>query len=149
MRTSLIPHQARFGSFLTDFRREVDSLMDRFFQGENGGGELALWSPRVNVAETDEQYQVEVDLPGLKPEEFHVELRHGDLWITGDRKHESEEKGKTWHRVERFVGEFRRVIRLGDDVDPENVDAEYHDGVLHITVGKSEAAKTKRIEVKA
>ncbi|HUG90037.1 MAG TPA: Hsp20/alpha crystallin family protein [Planctomycetaceae bacterium] len=123
--------------------------MNQFFRGENGGGELSVWTPQVNVSETDEHYEVEVDLPGLKPEEFNVELRHGDLWITGEHKHESEQTEKTWHRIERRVGQFRRVIRLGDDVDPENVNAEYKDGVLHLTVGKSESAKAKRIEVKA
>ena len=107
------------------------------------------WTPQANVAETDAGYDVSVDLPGLKPEDFNVELRHGDLWISGERSEEREESGRTWHRVERHFGQFRRVIRLGDDVNPEGVDAEYKDGVLRVHIPKSEAAKSRKIEVKA
>ena len=60
-----------------------------------------------------------------------------------------EEKGKTFHRVERVYGAFRRVIRLGTDVNPESIDANYHDGVLTITAGKTEAARPRRIDVHA
>ena len=80
--------------------------------------------------------------------ETSVELRHGDLWITGQRTEQHEEKGKTWHRVERHYGQFRRVVRLGDDVNPDEVDAEYKDGVLKVSVAKCEEARTKKIEVK-
>jgi HSP20 family protein len=100
------------------------------------------------VAETDTGWEVTLDLPGMKPEDFDVEFKHGDLWITGERKYEHEEEGKTYHRVERQWGQFRRVIRMGEEVDAERVNAEYKDGVLHITVPKTEMARAKRIEVK-
>jgi HSP20 family protein len=129
----------------------MDHLFNRFLEGENGGEstQISTWSPRLNLSESESSYEVSVDLPGLKPEEVNVELRHGDLWIAGERTGESEEQGRTWHRVERFYGQFRRVVRLGDDVDPENVEAEYHDGVLHITVPKTEVARSKKIEIKS
>jgi HSP20 family protein len=146
MNTSLIPFGTRFG-LLDDFRTEVDQMMSRFFHGTDTP-EMAQWTPRVNLAETDQAYEVTVDLPGLKLEEIDVELRHGDLWITGQRQEQHEEKGKTWHRVERHYGQFRRVVRLGDDVNPERVDAEYKDGVLKVSVAKSEQARTKKVEVK-
>ncbi len=147
--TTLAPFGNRFGLF-DDLRREMDNLLTRFFTGEDGGeaSQIAVWAPRLNLSETDKEYEVTVDLPGMKPEDIQIELRQGDLWITGERKAETEEKGKTWHRVERFYGQFRRVVRLGDDVDPENVEAEYKDGVLKITVPKAPTAQTKRIEIK-
>lgn len=137
----------RFG-MMDDFRKEVDQLMSRFLNGSEEEG-VSNWSPRANLAETEEGYDVSFDLPGLKPEDFNVELRHGDLWVSGRRNEEHEESGKTWHRVERHFGQFRRVIRLGDDVIPDGVSAEYKDGVLRIHIPKSETAKSRRIEVKA
>jgi HSP20 family protein len=137
----------RFG-MMEDFRKEVDQLMSRFFNGSEEEG-IAYWTPRANLAETEDGYHVSLDLPGLKPEDFSVELRHGDLWITGQRNEEHEESGKTWHRIERHFGQFRRVIRLGDDVNPEGVSAEYKDGVLRIHIPKSETAKSRKIEVKS
>lgn len=67
----------------------------------------------------------------------------------GERKQETEEKDKTFHRVERHYGSFRRILRLGADVDPGTIDANYKDGVLRITAPRTEATRPKRIEVHA
>lgn len=147
MSTALTPFGTRFG-MLADFRNEFDQMLSRFFDG-NEPQAMSQWTPRVNVAETDQHYEVTVDLPGMQPKDFEVEVRHGDLWISGQRSEEHEEQGKTWHRIERNFGQFRRVIRLGDDVDVNSIDAEYKDGVLRIQVAKSEQARTKRVEVKS
>ncbi|QDU38231.1 18 kDa heat shock protein [Maioricimonas rarisocia] len=148
MNSSLSPFRFR-GGLPNDFRREIDDVMNRFFDlRDEGSGETLSWTPRVNLAESDDHYEVSADLPGMKPDDIDIEIRHGDLWITGTRHGESEQKEQTWHRIERFHGQFRRVVRLGDDVDTENVSAEYEDGVLRITVPKAEDARTKRIEVK-
>ncbi len=144
----LSPWDMRFPRWLEDFRREMDELFQNFL-GSEQGGEAAVFAPRTNVAETDKAYEVTVDLPGMKPEEFNVELKDGQLWITGERKHEAEERGKAYHRIERAYGQFRRVIPLDQNVDPDKVAAEYKDGVLRIEVPKSEAAQPKRITVQA
>jgi HSP20 family protein len=133
---------------LSDFRNEFDQMLSRFFDGGEPQA-LSQWTPRVNVAETDQHYEVTVDLPGMQPKDFEVEVRHGDLWISGQRTEEHEEQGKTWHRIERHFGQFRRVIRLGDDADVNTIDAEYKDGVLRVHVTKSEHARTKKVEVKS
>jgi len=145
---ALSPWDMRFPRWFEDFRREMDELFQNFF-GSEQGGEVAVFAPRTNVAETDQAYEITVDLPGMKPEEFNVELKDGQLWITGERKHEAEEKGKTYHRIERAYGQFRRVIPLDPNVDPDKVTAEYKDGVLRIEVPKSEAAQPKKITVKS
>jgi HSP20 family molecular chaperone IbpA len=75
-----------------------------------------VFAPSVNFAETEKGYEVSVELPGMKPEDVHVEFKDGHLWITGERKSEVEEKGKTFHRVERRYGSFRRVIAIGNEV---------------------------------
>jgi HSP20 family protein len=147
MTRMLVPWSTRFPRGLDVFRNEMDDLVGRLF-GPAEGETIASFTPHMNVAESDKAYEITVDLPGMKPEEFNVEVKAGELWITGERRHESEEKGKTFHRVERSHGTFRRVISLAPDADAENVNAEYKEGVLHVTVPKTEAALPKRIEVK-
>jgi len=145
---ALSPWDVRGPRWFDSLRREMDDLFEQFFGGEAADGG-AVFAPRTNLAETDQHYELTVDLPGMKPDDFHVELKDRELWITGERKHEAEEKGKTYHRVERTYGRFRRVISLGADADPEKIDAEYKDGVLRITVAKSEAAQPRKITVKS
>lgn len=143
MSNTLTPFGTRYG-MLSDF----DQMLSRFFD-DSDRGSLAQWTPRINLGETDQNYELTVDLPGMQPSDIEVELRHGDLWISGHRHEELQQEGKTWHRVERHYGQFRRVIRLGDDVDVDSINAEYKDGVLRISVAKSERARTKKIEVKS
>lgn len=129
------------------FRDDMETMMERFFgpRTEWWGGDD--FQPRTDVAETETEYEVTAELPGLKPEEFTIELKDGDLWITGEKKDEKEEKGKTFHRVERRWGQFRRVVSLPATVDAEHIRADYKDGVLHVHVPKAEAAKPRRIAV--
>jgi len=130
----------------------MDSVFSRFlgpdFLEEGNGDGMTWFSPLVNVAETDDEFEISVDLPGIKLEDVNVELRDNDLWITGERKEEHEEKQKNWHRIEHRYGQFRRVIPLAHNVDAEKIDAEYKDGVLKILVPKTESAKPKRIAIK-
>jgi len=133
-------------SLFDDVSREVNRLMQNL--GDWDGGEPGYFVPRINVLETSNGYEVSVDLPGMKADEFNVELREGQLWITGERHHEAAESGKTFHRIERSFGKFRRVIALGSDVDASKVEAQYQDGVLVVTVPKAETVLPKRIHVK-
>jgi HSP20 family protein len=147
MTTALSPFGYR-GGLISDFRREFDDVVRRFFD-DDGQSAPTLWAPQLNLSEAEDHYEVSIDLPGMKVEDINIEVRQGDLWITGQRKSELQQEGRTWHRMERYEGEFRRVVRLGDDVAPEKVSADYADGVLRINVPKSETALTRRIEVKA
>jgi HSP20 family protein len=147
MSTSLAPFQTRWTNLFGDF----EHAFNRACAGPSNGNETAamtVWLPHVNLSETENAYLVAVDLPGMTRDEINVEVVQGDLWITGERRQESEESGKTFHRVECAYGTFRRMIRLGDAVDSERVDAEYKEGVLRITVPKAEAAKPHRIEIR-
>ena len=147
---SLFPTTDRFSRTMGRMEEEMEDLMERFWGGD--GGWLTPKSgflPTVDFVETENQFEVTVDLPGLKPEEVNVELKDGDLWISGKREEEKEEKGKTYHRVERRHGEFHRVFPLPSTINEEKIDAKFDTGVLKIIVPKSEEAKTKHIEVKA
>ena len=121
--------------------------MERLFAPEEGRW-LTEFTPAVNVAETETGFEVTLELPGMKAEEFKVELHNGELWVTGEKREEKEEKGKTFHRVERSYGQFRRAIPLPGAVCEEKIAAEYKEGVLKILIPKSEEAKPRHIEVK-
>jgi len=128
---------------------EMENLMERVLEGGNGyPAALETFYPTANVAETESQFDVTLDLPGMKPEEIKVELQQGNLLISGERKEEKEEKGKTFHRIERSYGEFRRTIPLPCEVQEGKIDARFTDGVLKVTLPKSEKIKPKQITVK-
>jgi HSP20 family protein len=134
---------------LWDFRREMDSLFERFFSETPELPAPRAFVPRTDIAETDDAYEIMVEIPGVKPEDFNIELKNGELWITGEKKEEHEREGRTWHQVERFYGQFRRVIPLTMPVEQDRVQAEYTHGVLKVTVPKAASAKPKHITVKA
>jgi len=143
---SLFPVTDRF----TRFEDEMQEMMNRFFPGEEGWLKPAMgFAPKLDLVESEGEFEVTVDLPGLKPEEVNVELKNGQLWITGEKREEKEEEGKTYHRIERHYGEFRRVLPLPTSVKEEEIEAKFTEGVLKVTVPKSEEAKTKHIEVKS
>ncbi|MBI3468454.1 MAG: Hsp20/alpha crystallin family protein [Planctomycetes bacterium] len=147
---SLVPWRTRYPVTFRRIDRDMEELMDRFFRDEEFWGlPERVFAPSVDVAETDKGYEVTMDLPGIDPNHLTVEIREGSLWVSGERKEEKEEKGKTFHRVERHYGAFRRLVPFDLPVDREKVEAKYHDGVLKITVAKMPEAETKRIEVKA
>jgi HSP20 family protein len=124
-------------------------LTNMFGRDMESWSELAAWSPRANLAETATDLELTGELPGVKPEDGHVELHDGELWVTGEMKDETEEKGKTFHKVERRYGEFRRVLPLPAEADKEKVEARLTDGVLKVLIPKTEKARPKAIPVKA
>ena len=148
MARALVPWTGRLPRTLDEVYREFDDLVTGFFGDQNGGRGMVA-APRTNIAETEQAFEVTIDLPGIKPEEVNVEICEGQLCVSGEHKEEKEQKGKTYHRVERHFGQFRRVIPLGAGVESDQVDATYKDGVLKITVPKSKEALSRRIEVKA
>ncbi|MCA9173886.1 MAG: Hsp20/alpha crystallin family protein [Planctomycetales bacterium] len=126
--------------------RLTQLLDDAFFSVPS---EAAEWSnTHANVVETEGGYEITMDLPGLNSDEFHVEYADGRLTISGERKFERKDEGKTYHRVERRYGKFLRTFALPRDVDAENIEANYDRGVLTVHVPKAESRKPRRIEVK-
>ena len=85
----------------------------------------------------------------MKADEFNIEFKEGQLWVTGERKAEQEESGKTYHRVERHRGQFRRVVSLPVEVAADKIEATYKDGVLSIAVPKAPTVLPQKIVVKA
>jgi HSP20 family protein len=109
---------------------------------------VADWTPSVDISETEGEYVIKAELPEVKKEDVKITLEEGVLSIQGERKHEKEEKGKKFHRIERAYGRFVRSFVVPDYVDEAKIKAEYQDGVLHLHLPKSEKAKPRAIEVK-
>ena len=106
------------------------------------------WAPSVDISETAEEFQIKAELPEVKKEDVKVNIDNGVLRISGERKQETEQQGKKWHRVERTYGSFMRSFTLPTNVDDGKVQADYKDGVLTLRLPKSAAAKPKSVEVK-
>jgi HSP20 family protein len=105
------------------------------------------WTPTTDISETDTAYLIKAEIPGVNKEDVKVTLQDGMLTIRGERRQEKEEKDKKFHRIERSYGSFLRSFRMPDDADESAVKAEFKDGMLNVTLGKSEKARPKAIEV--
>ena len=133
---------------------DVSNRLNRIFgqslaRSESGQNMLAVadWAPSVDISETDSEYLIKGEIPGVKKEDVKVTIQDGMLTIQGERKQEKEEKGKKFHRIERSYGSFVRSFRVPGDADENSVKAEFKDGMLNVTLAKSAKAKPKAIEV--
>ena len=113
-----------------------------------GNAQSAAWSPVVDIEETDKNYMIHAELPGLDKDKVKVSVEDGVLMLSGERNLERKVEGKTFHRVERSHGTFSRSFTLPEDADSEKVNANYKDGLLEIRVAKCEEALPKSIEVR-
>jgi HSP20 family protein len=116
--------------------------LDRLFESP-----LTGWAPALDVHEDKDNFIVRTELPGLKREDIEVSLQDGALIISGERKVEEKREGVEVHRQERFYGKFQRALTLPAPVAADKVKAQYKDGVLTITLPKTEEAKPKQIDV--
>ncbi|KAJ3087764.1 hypothetical protein HK102_010343 [Quaeritorhiza haematococci] len=108
-----------------------------------------LRAPRMDVKETENQYIIKADLPGLTKDQVHIHVQDDVLVIEGERKQEKEERDERRHLVERSFGRFSRRIRLPEDTNMNDANAKMENGVLELTFGKtSEKEKRMKIEIK-
>lgn len=139
---------------LENMHRRLTSLFDSNgrAQRRNGSGRESMvaseWSPMVDISEDEKSFVIKAELPEVKKEDVHVTVENGVLTLTGERKFEKEEKGRKYHRIERSYGTFARSFALPENIDAGRVNATFKDGLLTVTVAKSENAKPKHIEVK-
>jgi HSP20 family protein len=130
--------------------REMDALFNQLDRGFAGWGENMAssdWNPAVDIHETDDDYQIDLELPAVQPADVKVTFKDGVLAVSGERKFEKETKGKV-HRVERRYGRFTRSFRLPENADESKISANAKDGVLYLKVAKRAEVKPRAIEVK-
>ena len=108
---------------------------------------VAEWSPLVDIIENDKEYLIKVELSEVKKGDVKVRVEDGVLYISGTRNFAKEEKDSRYHRIERAYGAFMRSFSLPEDADPQQVNADFKDGVLSVHVAKDKNARPKSIEV--
>jgi HSP20 family protein len=130
-------------------RRELDRMLDRVVSATAPGFDGTMWAPPVDVRETKDDIRVQVELPGLDPENVDVQLENGVLRISGDKKQSLEEGAEEggYHLIERRYGRFERSFQVPASVDASKVTAKFEHGVLTIHLPKVETAKPRRVAV--
>ncbi|MCC7473989.1 MAG: Hsp20/alpha crystallin family protein [Pirellulales bacterium] len=132
----------------TALREEMCDLRSRLFGDGEEGWFTGTMVPALDLSETDNAVEVRMDLPGITAKDIDIQINGNVLTITGERREEKEEKGKTFHRVERSYGNFSRSVTLPCTVIESEVAAEYHEGVLCVKLPKAEESKAHKIKVK-
>jgi len=133
----------RWNPVRDEMTRFVDEFLGRRFDAEGP----TVWQPRVDIEESEDQYVVRAELPGMKLEDIKITVEDNQLTIRGEKRREEEKKGSTYHRVERVYGTFERSFTLGHLVNSEKIGAYYRDGVLQVNIPKAEQAKAREIAI--
>jgi len=134
-------------------QRQMNSLFDDFFSGFDmaprslGAGGFTAFIPSIDVKESDKEFTVRAELPGVEEKDIEVTVTNDAVMIKGEKKEEKEDKGKNYYYMERSYGSFNRVIPLTSETDANKAEASFKNGVLNITVPKSQMAKAKGTKV--
>ena len=135
--------------------REIEDAFDRYtnLAGKSARDSALVgiggdWAPRVDIAETDDEFTIKAEIPEVKKEDVKVDVNNGVLTLQGERKQEKEEKGKKFHRIERYFGTFNRTFTLPENVDKTQIRASFLDGMLTVHLKKAVEIKPKAIEIK-
>jgi HSP20 family protein len=136
---------------LQTVQNEMNRLFNTFFDaptpGGNGGGTLRRWIPAMDVTETDDQYVLRADLPGMSEGDVNIELDDNVLTISGERKSEHEQRSEGFYRVERASGSFSRSLTLPEGVEPGSIQASFDSGVLEVRIPKPEQPKPRKVQI--
>lgn len=134
----------------TRYAEPFDQLFDTFFgnTGRAANGNALMRAPETDVVETEREIRVVTEMPGLRRENIEIDVENNVLTIRGEKREQrTEGEQGRWHLAERRYGTFTRSFVLPRDVDAENIQAGFQDGVLTVTVPKSEKARRRRIEI--
>jgi len=133
---------------LTDLREEIDRLFDApLSEWARSSQLMSGWIPSLDLFEDKDHLTVQVELPGMKKEVISISLHDGSLSISGERRGDQKFEDADVYRSERYVGRFQRTIQLPSPVAADRVKAQYKDGLLTVTLPKTEEAKPKQINV--
>ncbi|HVZ79708.1 MAG TPA: Hsp20/alpha crystallin family protein [bacterium] len=131
--------------------KNIQQMFDRFLDLPKDwefplkGGEQF---PTVDISETPQEYTLRAEIPGMQKEDTRISVNNNVLTISGEKRSEAKHEDKKYHRVESYYGSFQRSFVLPDSIKADKVAAAYKDGILTVTVPKSEAAKERTVEIK-
>ena len=131
-----------FTDLANDFEKVIENVFGDLTQSDSD------WAPRANVLETDSQYSVEIELPGISPDDVSVELSDGTLEVSGTKSVTSEMEGTKVIKNERRHGTFRRTFKFGTPLNSDSISAEFKHGILTVMLPKAEEVLPKKINIK-
>ena len=134
-------------SGVSTLQEQINRLFSDAFQGSTQESNLTTWAPAVDIFETEHELVVKADLPEVDPKDLDIRVENNILTIRGERKFEKKQESGDYLRVERAYGSFSRSFALANSVNSEAIKADYHNGVLTLSVPKREEAKPKQIKV--
>jgi HSP20 family protein len=140
----------RGGGPLTRLQDEMNDLFGRFF-GDGGSlfwPERTYW-PAINIADKDDVVIVTAEVPGCKPDDIEISVHGNTMSISGEKKEKSEEKQRDYYHMESRYGSFRREMILPAEVNADKIEAKCQEGVLTITLPKTEKAKARKIKIQS
>jgi HSP20 family protein len=127
----------------SDLRNRIDAVLEDVMSPEGG-----VWSPAIDLVESDGALVFRADVPGMKPEEIKIELEGDVLTISGEHEETKEAKDEQYLRRERRYGSFSRSMRVPAGIDPDKIEASCHDGVLEVKVPKPAEAESRKVTIK-
>jgi HSP20 family protein len=134
-------------------QREMNSLFDNFFRGFDISprgfyeSDLGGFSPSVDVKESEKEFIIKAELPGMEEKDVEVTVSNDSVTIRGEKKEEKEDKDKNYYYMERSYGSFHRVIPLAAEVESDKAQARFKNGVIDIKIPKSQNAQTKGVKI--
>jgi HSP20 family protein len=134
---------------LGTIQNEMNRLFNTFFETPTpgNGGSVRQWVPAMDLVETEDDFVLRADLPGLSEGDVSIELEDNLLTVSGERKAEHEERREGYYRVERASGSFSRSLTLPEGVDPNGIKASFERGVLEVRVPKPEQRKPRKVAI--
>ena len=150
MKTGLIRWSPETDLFRSRFGRLFDESFNDFLSPLGGTRVSSTldWMPAVDIKETDEALTIFAEIPGLTKENVSITMENSVLTISGERKFEKDVEKENFHRIERVYGSFHRSFSLPANVATEKADASFKDGVLTVTLPKTDEAKPRKIAIK-
>lgn len=130
------------------FRSPLGGLIDSFFSDSLPEAFPGALAPATDIAETQDAFVISVALPGIAEQDIHVEMHEHNLKVRGERKDEREQEGTRWHRKEQRFGAFERIVSLPQTADAARIEAKLGNGVLTVTVAKTQKAQPVRVEIR-
>ena len=134
---------------LNRFDSEINGLFNNFFPAGFRGSarEKISWMPKVNVKELDDRFELIAEIPGMEKDELSIEVQENVLTVRGEKKTSEKGENEKMHICEVSYGKFERSFKLPENIKVDDVDAEYKNGVLRVSIPKTEPAKPKEIKV--
>ena len=135
-------------NLLNSLQRELYNPEQNRLNDDDASVATANWAPLVDISETEKEFTLLADIPGVDPKNIEISMEKGVLTIKGERKSENVVENESYRRVERQSGQFYRRFTLPDSADADKIEAKSEHGVLTVTIPKQEVAVSRRIEVK-